>query len=610
LLLESVPKPRRPFKAVALSFASAKLLFTTWARQQRIAPEQTFFSNVAVTALPIADRELLVYARQSVTYRGRLTVAIVTFLFGGGFALLFSNIGMMGAGQLLHTLATYIMIYCMVAGSQATSDSISKEKREGTLGLLFLTHLTPFDIAGGKLVSSVLLTFYGFMASFPILSLVLLTGGVEGGSIFRLSLASLNTLFVSATIGLFASTLSRENKASRIATGFVIVLFWLGIPGLSALGQFRHWPDWATIPLTCLSLSKPIQNALSGPMPSVQIYYWLPLLCTHVLGWVLLAISTWVLPRSWQEKGAGKKGLTFGQRWQQWCYGKDKKRLRHRARLLNRNPFFWLAARNRLKPLLPATIFFLVLGLYIFVSYMNDGLGIFAFIPFILVSTFVQAILSLSEASTRLLQDHEQGTLELLLSTPLTVKEIIRGQLMACWRQYKSIYATQMLLSVLLFFGIFTGGAQKVSGMFGWAVMFGLAWLIFYPLEMIALIYLGMWGVVVSKNVKLASRASMGRGIFLPGVLWSLLLLALWLAVLHWNLPYTIPMQIMAPLACVLFIGNAIFWIFHVHRNFEVKLREFAMRRYTPEEKKSFWSALFSRRSPLPPPIVSAVAAQ
>jgi ABC-type transport system involved in cytochrome c biogenesis permease component len=560
-----------------------------------------------VTALPIADRELLVYARQPVTYRGRLIVAVIALIVGGGSALLFEYFGGMAAGQLLQILSTCVMIYCIAAGSQATSDSISKEKREGTLGLLFLTHMTSFDIAGGKLVSSVLLTFYGFMACFPVLCLLMLTGGIEGSAIFRLSLASLNTLFVAATIGLLASTFSRENKASRMVSGFLIFLFWMGIPALAGWGQYAKWPQWILVVLNCLNLSQPISNSLSDPTPFGRTYFWLPLICTHALGWVFLALTVWVLPRSWQEKGGGKKSLSLGQRWQQWCYGKSQKRLRHRARLLNRNAFFWLAARNRFKPILPNVLFFLSLAFYLFILYKGQELEIAALAPFILISSFIQAILTLGESSTRLTQEHEQGTLELLLSTPLSVKEIVRGQFLACWRQYSLIYAMHMIMAALTVILVLTTLPRDAQS-YIW-VLLSAAWLIFYPLEMVALIFLGMWAVVTSRNLKLASRGAMGRGIFLPAAIWSVLMMLIWAAALRFNIPYWVPGTVMAPAACLLFIGNAMFWIIYVHRNFEKRLREFAMRRYAPEEKKGLLQMLFRKRKSTPPPIISTAQA-
>ena len=46
------------------------------------------------------------------------------------------------------------MIYACGAGVFLTADCLSEEKREGTLGLLFLTDLRGHDVALGKLLAT------------------------------------------------------------------------------------------------------------------------------------------------------------------------------------------------------------------------------------------------------------------------------------------------------------------------------------------------------------------------------------------------------------------------------------------------------------------------
>ena len=48
-------------------------------------------------------------------------------------------------------LSAIAYIYSLRAGALSTADCVSEEKREGTLGLLFLTDLKSYDIVLGKL---------------------------------------------------------------------------------------------------------------------------------------------------------------------------------------------------------------------------------------------------------------------------------------------------------------------------------------------------------------------------------------------------------------------------------------------------------------------------
>ena len=57
---------------------------------------------------------------------------------------------------------------------------MSEEKREGTLGLLFLTDLKGYDVVAGKLVANSLNGFYALMAILPVVALALLMGGLTG----------------------------------------------------------------------------------------------------------------------------------------------------------------------------------------------------------------------------------------------------------------------------------------------------------------------------------------------------------------------------------------------------------------------------------------------
>ena len=46
------------------------------------------------------------------------------------------------------------VFYCLLSGVWFTADCLSEEKREGTLGLLFLTDLKGYDVVFGKLVAT------------------------------------------------------------------------------------------------------------------------------------------------------------------------------------------------------------------------------------------------------------------------------------------------------------------------------------------------------------------------------------------------------------------------------------------------------------------------
>ena len=52
--------------------------------------------------------------------------------------------------MLFTVLNAIAFIFCLLAGVFLTADCLSEEKREGTLGLLFLTSLKGYDVVLGK----------------------------------------------------------------------------------------------------------------------------------------------------------------------------------------------------------------------------------------------------------------------------------------------------------------------------------------------------------------------------------------------------------------------------------------------------------------------------
>src|SRR5689334_3750125 len=91
--------------------------------------------------LPLAWREAKVAARKPRLYMVRVVVAAACML---AIVLRFTGIGPLPTGKpIFETMSWIAFVYCLFAGVLRTSDTLAEEKREGTLGLLFLTDLRP-----------------------------------------------------------------------------------------------------------------------------------------------------------------------------------------------------------------------------------------------------------------------------------------------------------------------------------------------------------------------------------------------------------------------------------------------------------------------------------
>src|SRR5437879_2394303 len=177
--------------------------------------------------LPIVERELRAAAGRKSTYRIRSWTALLAVVVSF-FSLIFLWLAR-GRGSLGHPLFTYLTGYafglCLLAGVFLTADCLSEEKREGTLGLLFLTDLHGYDVVFGKLLARSLSAAYGLLAIFPVLAITLTMGGVTAGEFWRITLVFLNTIFFSLAAGMFVSSLSQQdNRAMSGAAGLIVFI--------------------------------------------------------------------------------------------------------------------------------------------------------------------------------------------------------------------------------------------------------------------------------------------------------------------------------------------------------------------------------------------------
>ena len=153
-----------------------------------------------------------------------------------------------GGQQVFAGLAYLALAYSIFAGAALTADCVSSEKREETLGLLFLTDLKGYDVVV-ELVATSLRSIYGLLSTFPILSLPMLLGGVQASEFWRVILVLLNTLLLSLSMGLLVSTLyERQRVTTHLAAVLMLSLALLPV-GFTALLQSIGGPvGWRVDP--------------------------------------------------------------------------------------------------------------------------------------------------------------------------------------------------------------------------------------------------------------------------------------------------------------------------------------------------------------------------
>jgi ABC-type transport system involved in multi-copper enzyme maturation permease subunit len=492
-----------------------------------------------MTLLPIVVRELRVASRRRGTYWVRTGAALALIIIGTWVFLGMRHDDANERSRVLFGILTgTAVLYALISGIRDTADCLSWEKREGTLGLLFLTDLKGYDIVLGKLVANSLNPFYSVAAVLPMLAVPLLMGGVTLDEFGRTALVALNTLFFSLTVGICISSFSRS--LHKAAGGTFIVI--LAISGLfPAAGGLIALVTQATQPDLFYLMPSPGYTyycAWDAPFKLYPDRFWISLGLVHGFAWQCLIVASFIAPRSWQDRPAGVRKLRWRERWKTWSHGNLAQRFAFRKRLLDVNAFFWLAARDRLKPLYVWTALAVLACGWLFGlhklrhEWINSAvIFITAVVLNILMKTWFAA-----ETGRQLAEDRRRGALELLLSTPLSVREILRGQLLALQRQFLGPVAVVLFIGFLLMWR----GKQDVaeaSDLESWYYIFWLGGMLVFLADLTALYYVGMWQALNARNPNRAASASVAQILILPGVGWLLVVLLVGLATVRGSEP-------------------------------------------------------------------------
>lgn len=408
--------------------------------------------------LSVADRELRAAARRPGLHRLRWLTAAGFFILLIWMAWAFSLFTQPGAGpQVFQGFSVMIFLCCLLVGATGAADCISRERREGTLGLLFLTNLNSAEIVAGKLCSSILGALYPVLAIAPLLAMPVLMGGITDEQFGRTLLALLNTLFFAVTMGLIASAVSvRQFPAIALATSLALVLGMGPEAAAAALHSFGY-PKSLTDYFAAWCPLHALNTAQSPPRAPGGGYFWFSIVGVAGMWWASLMLIAWRLRRSWQDRPKNAPLWTrFGwtQRWRD--RGRDA-RVAWRRRFLDINPLFWLASRGRIGSpifmLFAAAVAALSVGVVSPVlarslggSSVTPVAGLFlAWLLGTLTLHLLVLFYGATVASENLAEDRKTGALELILSTPTTERTISRG----LWRAFGRRMFFPVLVAVL-----------------------------------------------------------------------------------------------------------------------------------------------------------------
>src|SRR5439155_10900440 len=237
--------------------------------------------------LPFVARELRLAARRRGTYWMRLGAALAALAIGGWVMLIPDFRSPQRLGMALFVPLSIVSYgYSLLIGIFRTADCLSEEKREGTLGLLFLTDLKGYDIVLGKLAATSLNAFYGMLAIFPVMAIPLLAGGVTGTEFWRVVLVSVNNLLFSLAVGMFCSAVCKDERKAIVLAFLTVFSFTALLPLAGALhAKWNQFEPLFFIPSPGYACVGAFDDTYRAMIAKKSNYFYHSVICINATAW-------------------------------------------------------------------------------------------------------------------------------------------------------------------------------------------------------------------------------------------------------------------------------------------------------------------------------------
>src|SRR6266478_3269308 len=452
-----------------------------------------------MSVLPVIVRELRSQARQPLTHWLRIigglsvVAAILAALWSIGAinpqtqGIALPNLVQTFGTTLFGKMNLFIFLAIWLFVPLATADAVSRERREGTLPLLYLTELHSFGIVVGKTFVHMLRSVSLFLTMVPWLFLPLVFGGVSVNDVVLAIMLDALCVLLAQSAGLLASTIPRDwLKSVILALSFALVLllimlnvhgefirkavrlgtpaalrpgtraFWnstlwqfyydqsqngiigrtRGLIELTTKASVREYGRWSrSYPGFILTSVETTWGELwSSLTPAGRAHWFRGVAVMLSASFLILLGSTWVVARrnehSWRDAPDQFFDSELRRRFLSPRFGVQSLK-RNLSRSLTMNPIGWLQHYSPSGRMVKwGWCFFVIVVEIIFSLNPSDlyaaqaGLGLLL----LLGLTF--------SATGSFREELETGAFELLLVTPLRERQIIAGRVRGLWRQF------------------------------------------------------------------------------------------------------------------------------------------------------------------------------
>ncbi|HEX7860760.1 MAG TPA: ABC transporter permease subunit [Verrucomicrobiae bacterium] len=352
----------------------------------------------------------------------------------GAIAILLLALTMLGSGSglnrgdaLFYAIYQFGVIALVVLAPLLTADVISRERREGTLDLLFLTPLTATKLVFAKFATQLFRLLSIWAVLIPLSVVPFLSGGLAPVDVLRMLLLELTAILIALSAGMLASVFSkRALPATLLALTFTSLFLWI---------------DWELLDIQ--RINSPGSNRWSTEV----------ILTTNLvivlLGsiFALLRIARLLIKQRDVEENSPRR-IWFRQTFLAPRFWRQKFNRTMRQRM-NRNPLIWLEYRTAWSRVGRTAM---IGGVILVESLLLASEWAIQELPsvHVLMGFVILVVLAITSASS-FQREKESGAFELLLVAPFTEFSLIYGRLRAVWSYYTPVVLTLFVLVVFAF---------------------------------------------------------------------------------------------------------------------------------------------------------------
>lgn len=445
---------------------------------------------------PIFGKELRVTSRRKRSYFLRFFYLAFLLLFlifvwsvsgissGGGAAYRQQRQAELGE-VFFATFAIFCVGAMGLIGPVLTATAVSSERLHRTLPVLLMTPINSWQIIGGKLFSRMLVALTLIGLSLPVLALTRLLGGVEIEQVIGVISLATVTALTGASIGLLFSTIMRRGYAVILLSYALMIFLYMFLPLMIVLSDFNLSNRWleqqiaALNPFFCAGM-------LVGNFQT-RGWIWQTCVIWHVAFSASLLLVASLLLRSIarrESEGAApiatEGALPAGSALEIVPSNPDARAKRSSS--VSDNPVLWRELRrplmNRRWQRVVGSIACVALLLITYGVLASEGdlLDNDTHIGYACVFHTVLMLLACVLSATAIAQEKEGDTWTLLLSTPMTARQIIIGKVLGTAR--KMLWPTALVAAHLLIFAAADAFSWGAAGLSLWVMItFNALWI-------------------------------------------------------------------------------------------------------------------------------------